>query len=155
MSARLLATFLALLLGVGLVLQTRHALRVAAASRDLEIVERRTAAALAAGRVPQILVRDNLRKLDRVEAAMPAEVTVRMARGSQYLISGRPHAALRGYREALELEERAEVWLNVARAHGELGEAEAVHEAIAHALILDPNLYPEAQGIVVSVGGRR
>lgn len=113
------------------------------ASRRVRAVEGRSLAMVAQGGVIRQVVEANLRELDEVRQIAPGDVAVPMSVGSQYLVTGRAEAAVRAYREALELEPRPEVYLNLARAHLALGDEQAAREAFAAAQTLAPNVRRE------------
>lgn len=110
------------------------------ASKVLATVEWTSNQIAARGRMPQQLLNTHLELLRVAQKSAPAEVGIPLARGSQYLIAGKPRAAVRAYEEALALEPRAEIYLNLGRAHLELGERAAAQTALRTALALDPNL---------------
>lgn len=142
-TARLTAGAVTVALAVLLVLQTERTLDRLGASRRLQSVEAVAAAAFA-GRQPHPgLVAANLRVLKEARRLDPAEVGVPLALGSHYLLLGHTAPALAAYEEALALEERPEVWLNVGRAHQQAGRTEEARDAYARALVLDPALRRE------------
>ena len=63
-----------------------------------------------------------------------------LRRGSLHLLLGNPHEAAAAYREALALEPRPEVHLNLARALLASGDVEAARRHFALAVRLDPAL---------------
>jgi tetratricopeptide (TPR) repeat protein len=129
---------LALLLVMAVWVQTDRALERLDASRRVRVVEGRSLAMMAQGGVVRQVVEANLRELEEVRRIAPGDVAVPMSIGSQYLVTGRPEAAVRAYQEALDVEPRPEVYLNLARARLALGEREAAGEAFAAAQTLAP-----------------
>lgn len=141
---RLLAIGLALAAVVALsarVDQARDRLAVASGLRQLDA----QAAALwgQQDRIPkpqlEQILRSHLAVLDDLARFDPAEVRVPMAVGGRYYLMGRPDAAVRAYEEALALERRGEVYLNLARSHRAAGEQELANEAARLALRLAPD----------------
>ncbi len=109
------------------------------ASRALAQVELRSKAALAAGRSSRILFAENLQLLRRAAVLDPLEVGVPIARGAQHLLLGSPEAAEEAYGDALRLEPRPEIYLNLGRA--QLAHApEDARKSFGTAVTLDPNL---------------
>jgi tetratricopeptide (TPR) repeat protein len=107
------------------------------ASRILRRVEAASLAAVAAGRAPRALFALHLRRLERAAALDPSAVGVLVAKGSQYR---RPQEAIAAYRQALALEPRPEIHLNLARAYRMAGRAEAARRHREIAVLLDPRL---------------
>lgn len=134
---------LALLLAAATWVQVGRAGERLDASRRVRSVEGRSLAMVTQGGVILQVVEANLRELDEVREIAPGDVAVPMSIGSQYLVTGRAEAAVRAYREALEVEPRPEVYLNLGRAQLALGEDEAAREAFAAAQILAPGIRPE------------
>jgi tetratricopeptide (TPR) repeat protein len=110
------------------------------ASRILRRVEAASLAAVAAGRAPRALFALHLRRLERAAALDPSAVGVLVAKGSQYLLLRRPQEAIAAYRQALALEPRPEIHLNLARAYRMAGRAEAARRHREIAVLLDPRL---------------
>jgi tetratricopeptide (TPR) repeat protein len=75
--------------------------------------------------------------LRRAEALDPAEVSVEITRGGLFMVGGRSQAAERSYRRALEMENRTEVWINLARMRLAGGDREGALEAARNAQQLD------------------
>jgi tetratricopeptide (TPR) repeat protein len=110
------------------------------ADRVLAAVEASTKAALARGEAPPALLRGHLLALARAERQDPASASLRLARGSQHLLLRQPEAAVRAYSEALRLEARPEIRLNLGRAQLMLGEREEAERNFALAVMLEPDL---------------
>lgn len=124
-------------------LQTARWRDRSAAGRTLWQVEQVSVAALARGRVDPRLFHANLEALRRAGSLDPLEVGIPIATGAQHLILGQPGAAIRAYEEALALEPRPEVYLNLGRARRMAGEGDAARRAFATAGRLDPSLRRE------------
>jgi hypothetical protein len=110
------------------------------ASRVLRQVETLSQAAVAYGQAPVRLMEDNLRKLDQAAPLDPVSVDILNWRGTQYLFLAQPENAIRVYREALALEPRAEIYLNLGRAEWLLGRRDEARKSFATALRLDGHL---------------
>ena len=85
----------------------------------------------------------NLYLLEQARVMDPSLVDILVARGSQYLLLRRPHAAIRAYEEALRLEPRPETYLNLGRAQLMAGQAEPALASFSTAVTSAPNLLPE------------
>jgi tetratricopeptide (TPR) repeat protein len=121
-------------------LQVRRAFGMWRADRILKSVESSTMQAVADRRAPAARLLHNVALLTEVEGLAPASASMRLAKGSQYLLLGRNEAAIQAYREALRLEPRPEIFLNLGRAQWRAGlESEAL-ESFGVAARLDPNL---------------
>jgi tetratricopeptide (TPR) repeat protein len=136
---RLLAVPLTLLLALALAGQTVRWRDRMEASRLLSTAEALTLG-VAAGRVPSLAVGDNLVALRKAAALDPLEVGIPIARGSQYLLLDRPAAAEEAYLEALRLEPRSEVYLDLGRAQWMAGRREEALRNFGLAMHLDPLL---------------
>lgn len=140
MKGRVLVWPLALLLVAALVGQTWRWRDRMEASQVLRRVELVSMAAASAGRAPAKLMADNLEALRQVEPLDPLEVGIPIARGTQYLFLARPEAAVRSYRDSLELEPRPEGYLNLGRAQWLAGQQEEARRSFDTAVRLDPRL---------------
>lgn len=140
MKGRTLAALLGLALLFGLAAHTTRARDRLLANRIVRQVELMTIAAVRSGNLSPRLVAINLAALRRAAALDPAEVAIPMARGGQFILLRRPHAAIEAYGEALALEPRPEIYLNLARAHRAAGDAARAEEALARVARLDPYL---------------
>lgn len=135
---------LALVVGVSLVAalifqvdRTRDRLR---AQRILKAVQVVSGQMAASGRiVPRVLWR-HVRLLEEAEDLDPSEAALPLARGSQFLLLDRSEEAVEAYRQALALETRPEIHLNLGRAYERLGDDEAAREHFTSALALAPHL---------------
>jgi len=110
------------------------------ADQILATVEVVSNQAAAAGGLPPRLLERHLDLLRRAERLDPAKVGIPLARGSQYLLKGSEGAAARAYERALELEPRAEIYLNLGRARLRLGEEDSAEAALRRAVAIDPKL---------------
>jgi O-antigen ligase len=130
------------LLILALVAQTGRMRDRLLASRILRQVELRSMAVISRGEVPRGLVPANLELLRRASILDRTEVGIPIARGTQYLILGNGDQAAAAYRDALELEPRPEVHLNLGRALLMSGDREGARQELGLALRLDPRLEP-------------
>jgi cytochrome c-type biogenesis protein CcmH/NrfG len=110
------------------------------ASRTLSTVERISLQMIQSGKatVPALLA--NAKALERAERQDPANVAIILSRGSQYLLLNRPGSAIEIYEQALALEPRPEVYLNLGRAYWLLGRKGRAQTLFAQAIRLDPFL---------------
>jgi tetratricopeptide (TPR) repeat protein len=130
------------LLALALVAQTGRLRDRLLASRMLRQVELLSMAALSRGEMPRGLVPANLEMLRRAAFLNPTEVGIPIARGTQYLLLGNGSSAAAAYGDALKLEPRPEIHLNLGRALLMAGETEEARRHFRLALRLDPNLGP-------------
>jgi tetratricopeptide (TPR) repeat protein len=102
----------------------------------------------ASGRTPPpSLLPAHLELLRRAAALDPSEIGIPLARGSQFFLFGSPSSAISAYREALAIEPRPEIYLDLGRALLAAGQAEEARRDFALALKLNPTLVgqiPEA-----------
>jgi tetratricopeptide (TPR) repeat protein len=139
MKGRTLATILTVLLLLALAGQTVRWRERLTASRLLANAEALTLA-VAAGQIPPRALADNLEALRRAAALDPVQVGIPIARGSQYLLMSRPEPAEAAYREALRLEPKSEIYLDLGRAQWMAGRREEALRNFALAVRLDPGL---------------
>ena len=90
-----------------------------------------------------MLLKGNLELLRRAGELDPAEIAIVVGRGSQYLLLRRPDAAIGAYRQALTLEPRPEIYLNLGRAQQMAGRNEEAQASFDEAVRLDPHLAPQ------------
>ena len=129
-------------LALGLVAElgrSRDRLRAGAIGWRTEGVAR---AAASAGRAPRELFSESLRLLRLAETLDPSDVSLPLARGSQHLLLGSGEAAIEAYSEALRLEPRPEIYLNLGRAQLLVRQNAAARQSFLTAVRLDPNLAP-------------
>ena len=112
------------------------------AGRILRQVELISMAMIARAEMPPQLLSKNLEMLRRASALDPTQVGIPIARGTQYLLLGNGSSAAAAYGDALKLEPRPEVHLNLGRALVMAGRMEEAREQFRIALRLDPNLAP-------------
>lgn len=120
--------------------QLRHTISRLGASRALHQVELRSKAALAAGRSSRVLFAENLQILRRAAELDPLEVGVPIARGTQHLLLGSAEAAEEAYLDALRLEPRPEIYLNLGRAQLLARNPAEARTSFGAAVTLDPKL---------------
>ena len=128
------------LLVLALLAQTGRLRDRLTAGRMLRQVELVSMAMLQRNQFPRAILSRNLEILRRAAALDPAHVGIPIARGSQYFLLGNGSSAAAAYREALELEPRPEVHLNLGRALALAGDTEEAREHFRLAMKLDPNL---------------
>ena len=80
----------------------------------------------------------NLKLLQNAERLAPADSRLALARGSQFLLLDRPREAAAAYREALAVEARPEIYLNLGRALAAAGDRQAAAESFHRAETLAP-----------------
>lgn len=130
------------LLVLALLGQTDRARDRLNAGRLLRQTEILTMAAIQRGQVPAGLFGANLQTLGRAAELDPLEIGIPIARGSQYLLLRNGSSAAAAYREALELEPRPEIYLNLGRAALASNDREQARRHFRTALRLDPRLLP-------------
>ena len=143
MSGRGLFWLVAPLLAAALVAQTVRAGDQLEANRILHLVEEASVRAGAAGAAAAPLFWANVKLLEKAERLAPADSRLALARGSQFLLLGRPRDAADAYREALAVEARPEIYLNLGRALAAAGDRAAAEESFQRAVSLSPWLLPE------------
>jgi tetratricopeptide (TPR) repeat protein len=134
-----LAAGLVLLLGA----QTVRLRRLVGANQRLRAVELTSLAAARQGERAEPVLRANLAVLREAQRMDPAEVGLRVARGSVYFLLRRWDEAIAGYEDALRLEPRPEIYFNIGRARFAQGNREAADQAFARAIRIDPRLQRE------------
>lgn len=139
MKGKVLVWPLALLLGLGLWLQTGRLRDRMVASRILLRVELISLAAQARGRAPGALLLANLEALRRAAALDPLEIGIPGARAGQYFLLGDFPAAVGAYRDAEKLEPRPETYLNLGIALSRSGRPEEGRRALETAIRLSPS----------------
>lgn len=135
-----LAWVLVALLILALAAQTGRLRDRLTAGRMLRQVELVSMALLQRGQMPRAFLSKNLEILRRASALDPTQVGIPIARGSQYFLLRNGSAAAAAYRQALELEPRPEIHLNLGRALAMAGDAEEARKHFRLAMKLDPNL---------------
>jgi tetratricopeptide (TPR) repeat protein len=135
-----LAWVVVLLLTLALLAQTGRLRDRLTAGRILRQAELISMAMIARGERPRQYLSKNLEMLRRAAVLDPTQVGIPIARGTQYLLLGNGRSAAAAYGDALKLEPRPEVHLNLGRALVMAGEPEKAREQFRIALRLDPNL---------------
>lgn len=153
MTGRRLAWVLLAALGVALLGQTVRWRERILAARMLRQAEEVTMVVVA-GRAPRGLLGGNLELLRRAAALDPVEVGIPIARGSQHYLLGSSGAAVAAYRQALELEPRPEIYLNLGRAELAAGRLEEARRAFRLAVRLDSKLARFVPARFVPADGR-
>ncbi len=128
------------LLILALVAQTGRMRDRLLASRILRQVELRSIVAISRGEMPRDLVPANLELLRRASGLDRTEVGIPIARGTQYLLLRNADQAAAAYRDALELEPRPEIHLNLGRALLMNGDIDGARREFRLALRIDPRL---------------
>lgn len=142
--ARALSLGLALVLVAALVGQTVRTLDRLAASTALRGAEVRTLAAVRrSGPAAGTQLRVELARLEEARRRDPGEVGIPLAIGSLYLLLGSNEQAVAAYEEALALEPRPEIYLNLGRAQLAAGRPDEARESFALAVELQPLLKDE------------
>lgn len=124
-------------------LQVHRSLGRWEADRILKAVEASTAQALVTRRAAPASLLHNAEELTRAERLAPASASIRLVKGSQYLLLGRNEPAIAAYEEALRLEPRPETYLNLGRAQWRAHRETAALENLRRAVRLDPGLLRE------------
>lgn len=140
---RLARWILPALLAAVLLLQLVRALDLLRAQRLVWAVDARTATMIKNGALSPSHLHAHLKALTDARALDPAEVTIQVAIGSQSMLLGKYEEALTQYRDALELERRPEIYLNMGKcrqAQERMGDARRLY---AMAVRLDPTLMQE------------
>lgn len=143
MSGRWLSWMLAVLFLVAAFWQHargRDRLRASALLREAEAI---SLGLLTAGQAPRAYLQQNIRNLRLAADLDPLEVGVPLALGSQFLLLSSPQAAAEAYREALAVEPRPEIYLNLGKALYLAGRKEEARENFDRAVALDWHLEAE------------
>jgi tetratricopeptide (TPR) repeat protein len=140
-NGRLLAWPLLVVLALALAGQTIRWDDRLTANRALRGIEALTAAAIRVGRAD--VLRANIESLRRMEKRDPLEVGLPLARGSQHLLLRQGQAAISAYEDAMKLEPRPEIYLNLGRALALEGRTEEARQNFRIAVRLSPRLAPE------------
>lgn len=137
---RLLPLAAALLAAVALVAQTGRTVDRIRGSKELRVVTMVSREMERAGKSPPQLVAGNLRLLREAARLDPTTVGVPVALAGQYMLLERYDSAVDLYREALEIEARPEIYLNLGNALFVSGRREEAREAYRNAVLLAPRL---------------
>jgi tetratricopeptide (TPR) repeat protein len=123
--------------------QTSRGRALVGANQRLRAVEVTSLAAARQGERAEPLLLANLSVLREAERMDPADVALRVARGSVYFLLGRMEQAVASYEDAQRLEPRPEIYFNIGRAKLALGDRGAADTAFARAIRIDPRLAKE------------
>ncbi|HSM52035.1 MAG TPA: hypothetical protein VLA75_11610, partial [Thermoanaerobaculia bacterium] len=113
-----------------------------AANRLIRAAENRTLQAMRSGLDPagRRLLEGNVAMLGDAIRKDPAAISARVALGAQHLLLGHAESAVAAYRQALAIEPRPEIHLNLARALRLAGREEESRAELQIALRLAPHL---------------
>jgi lipopolysaccharide biosynthesis regulator YciM len=125
---------------LALVAQTHRAHDRLLASKTLLRAEQETLASSATGHLDPIVLRTNLARLRQAERWDPTEVRIPIAIGTMHLLLHHPRDAVDAYRAALKVEERYEIYQNLAEAQHRAGDAAGARQSEQTALKLAPFL---------------
>lgn len=137
---RLLPGALAVALLAALGLQIDRTTDRLGASKRLRVAKVMSREMSRTGRAPQSVVAGNLRVLREARRLDPSEIGIPVALAGQYMLLERPQSAVDVYREALELEARPEIYLNLGHALLAAGRRSEAREAFHTAVRLAPRL---------------
>lgn len=140
MNRRWLCLPVLLILALALAARGYSGARRLEASRLLSRAETVSLGMVARGQAPRQLLAQNLRDLRLAAELDPLEVGIPLALGSQYLLLGRPEKAAESYREALALEPRPEIYLNLGKALRLSGQEQEANQCFDRAIRLDRNM---------------
>lgn len=143
-SSRSLVWLLSLFLAVALVFTAHRGVGRMQASRKLvEVKVMGQMGRMARAPLPyqaRRLLEKTAASLQKIQELDPVEVRIPLSRGSLYALLGRPAAAIRAFDEALELERRSEIYVNLGLVHFATGDHEAAREAFRNAQRLNRNV---------------
>lgn len=140
MKGRTLAGILVLVAVAALVFQTRRAGDRIGASKTLLRAEQETLASSSSGQLDPLVLRTNLVLLRAAAKQDPVEVRIPIAIGTMHLLLRSPNEAVAAYRRALEVEERYEIYQNLAEAQRRAGNLKGAQRSHYKALKLAPFL---------------
>lgn len=147
---QLLTLILAAAALAGLLAQSSRGRGRIEAGRIVREVEIFTRQAVLRGEAPRGLFERNLHQLERVAPMAPADVSIKLNIGTQYMLWGRFEAAVAAYRAALVIEPRAEIYLNLGRALVLAGRRNEADSALTTAVTLNPHLAGDAMAVHAS-----
>jgi tetratricopeptide (TPR) repeat protein len=150
MSGRVLGVLTLALLLLATAATGRRDLARLRANRVLWVAETQASRMAAQGVSQRALLERNLSGLLRAHEASPADSRLPHAIGSYYLLLGQVGPAEIWYRRALELEPRAETYLNLARVVERRDRRDEAAELYRKAALLTPQLGREVPGWVAS-----
>lgn len=143
MKGRLVSWALLAVLVLALGVQTMRLRDRLRASQMLKAVEVTTSAAMAVGRLSTPLLLHNAEVMRRAARLDPLDARIPLARGGQYLLLRQPASAIAAYRQALAIEPRPEIYLNLGRAQLSAGQDEEARRSFETTIALDPHLTRE------------
>lgn len=135
---RLARWVLPALLLLAFALDLRRSGDIVRAQRLLRAVEGRTVAMLKSGNLQRPLLLAHVEALRDALRLDPADVAIRVAIGSEYLLLGDLERARLAYEEALAFEPRPEILLNLGKVALAAGDEERARAHFARAVRLDP-----------------
>ena len=98
-------------------------------------------------------------ELKEADWQYPVDVSIPIARGSLYLITGRPERAVAAYERALAVEPRSEIYRNLGHAYLAMGDLRKARRVLRTAIELDhmlaPLLRPELRRINAELERRK
>src|SRR6187549_522674 len=107
------------------------------AQRLIRAVEGRTMAMIASGKLQRPLIVSHIAALEDARQLDPAEVASRVALGSEHFLLSEFPKAREAYEDALRLEPRPEIYLNLGKSYFAAGDAESSKTYFARAVKLD------------------
>jgi len=137
---RTLAAVAAVLAALALVARTERAVDLVGASKRLRVVTVVSSEMERAGKTPRDLVAGNLRLLREADRLDPHDVGIQVALAGQYMLLGRYDQATATYRDALAIEARPEIYLNLGNALFASGHSDEALDAYRKAVALAPRL---------------
>jgi len=143
MSGRHAAPIVVLVLLVALALQTDRLIDRIRANTALRQAEALSLIGEQRGQQGTGLLQLSLRILRGAQKDAPGEVGIPIAIGSTHLLLDSPQAAIDAYEEALALEVRPEIYLNLGRAQLAAGHREEARVSFARAVALHAGLRAE------------
>ena len=146
MSGRVLGLLTLALLLVATAATARRDLARVRANRVLWVTESQASRMAAQGVTQRQLLGRNLGGLLRAQEASPDDARLPHAIGSHYLLLGQLGNAETWYRRAIDLEPRAETYLNLARVVEQRGRRDEAAELYRLAVLLTPSLAREMPG---------
>lgn len=123
-----------------LLLQARTAQRVLRASQIVRLIEATSPRAAGAGAAGEALLRRNLALAQEAVELDPSSVAAAQAKGSVYLLLGRPQQASDAYEAALRLQPAAELYMDLGHASFAAGDLTTARRQFARAVKLDNRL---------------
>ena len=121
-------------------LDLRRSADILRAQRLIRAVEGRTLAMIQSGKLQRPLIVSHIAALQDARRFDPAEVSSRVALGSEHFLLSDFPAARAAYEDALRLEPRPEIYLNLGKSYYAAGDPEPSKTYFARAMKLDPSL---------------